>query len=154
MLRYRSWLINIFAQVVSFFAIPLLILTPSTPVIYQEEVPPVPKTLEEKIDDYAGKYGVSAYQMSRIIQCESGGKPIQSAIVTKNGGREDSWGIVQIHLPSHPTITKEQALDTDFALDFLASNLSQGRISMWHGYRPKTDTCAGQYTKEMWGVCV
>ena len=119
-----------------------VIFTPGAPITVEA---PVPLTLEEKIEVYADKYGVSAYQMGRIIQCESGGKSVQSAIVTKSGEKEDSWGIVQIHLPSHPNITKEQAMNTDFALDFLAQNLGGGRVSMWHGYNPKTDTCSWEY---------
>lgn len=78
--------------------------------------------------------------MSGIISCESGWNPnIQSNHrYTTNapagyvsGQREESYGLVQIHLPAHPHITKEQALDPEFALDFLARNLAVGRENMW-----------------------
>ena len=51
------------------------------------------------------------------------------------GQREQSFGLVQIHLPAHRTITKEQALDPEFAIDFLAKNLAQGRGTMWSCYK-------------------
>lgn len=47
------------------------------------------------------------------------------------GDRERSFGPVQIHEPAHPNTTREQAVDPDFALDFLAENVANGRSSMW-----------------------
>ena len=47
------------------------------------------------------------------------------------GQREQSFGLVQVHLPAHPTVSKEQAIDPEFAIDFLAKNLAQGRGAMW-----------------------
>lgn len=79
--------------------------------------------------------------MSAIIACESGWNPnIQSKHVytEKNvpkgyrvGDREQSFGLVQIHAPAHPNITKEQALDPEFAIEFLAKNLKAGKHRMW-----------------------
>jgi len=51
------------------------------------------------------------------------------------GTREQSYGLVQIHLPAHPSITKEQATDPEFAVDFLAKNIAAGRASMWSCYK-------------------
>jgi len=45
-------------------------------------------------------------------------------------GREQSFGLAQIHLPDWPSVTQEQARDVDFALDFMASNLSEGK-NIW-----------------------
>lgn len=94
----------------------------------------------------AEEYGVSYAAMAAIISCESGWNPnIQSNHVYTvtnappgytAGQREMSFGLSQIHLPVHPHITKAQALDPEFALDFLARNLAAGRASMW--------TCARQ----------
>lgn len=79
--------------------------------------------------------------MAEIISCESGWNPnIQSShhYTAKNvpkgykvGDREQSFGLVQIHAPAHPGITKEQALDPEFAIDFLARNIAAGKASMW-----------------------
>lgn len=84
--------------------------------------------------------------MESIISCESGwNHTIQSNHVYternvpkgyKIGDREQSFGLVQIHLPAHPSITKEQAKDPEFALEFLAKNIAAGKSSMW--------TCAKQ----------
>lgn len=81
--------------------------------------------------------GTKAYQMKRTLGCESGFYNIQSNIV-KNGIREDSWGIAQIHLPSHPNVTKEQALDPEFAIKFMSDNW--GKVA-WYGYIAKNDSC-------------
>lgn len=78
--------------------------------------------------------------MTAIIHCESqGSTTIQSnhrysTYVPKGyqvGDREQSFGLVQIHLPAHPNITKEQAINPEFAIEFLAKNLKAGRASMW-----------------------
>lgn len=73
--------------------------------------------------------------MIETINCENRDWDVklQSRIIQKNGLREDSWGLVQIYLPSHPTITKEQAQDPDFALDFMARHL--GRDVKWSCYK-------------------
>lgn len=92
-------------------------------------VPPKPLTLKEKSDKYAKQYNVNAELMSAVVKCESTFNP--DAI----GDYGNSFGLVQIHLPSHPTITKEQAYDPDFALDFLAKNLAKGKGNMWTCYR-------------------
>lgn len=87
------------------------------------------------------EYNVSPKLMKEIINCESGGNPnIQSQHIYPNnkygkaGTREQSFGLVQIHLPAHKDISKTQALDTEFAVDFLASNLAQGHGRMWSCY--------------------
>lgn len=47
------------------------------------------------------------------------------------GDREQSFGLVQIHLPAHTHVTKDQAINPIYAADFLARNLAVGRASMW-----------------------
>lgn len=82
--------------------------------------------------------------MAGIISCESGWSvAIQSNHrYTDNapkgysaGMREQSYGLVQIHLPAHPNISKEEATDPEFAVDFLAKNIAAGHASMWSCYR-------------------
>lgn len=80
-------------------------------------------------DYYAKKYVVSADTMRKVVWCESGWNT--KAV----GDHGKSHGLVQIHQPSNPQVTLEQAEDPDFALDFLAYNLSKGRGSMWTCYR-------------------
>jgi hypothetical protein len=88
---------------------------------------------------------VSAYKMTAIIGCESAGSTtVQShhRYTTTNapagykaGDREQSYGLVQIHVPVH-NVTIEQATDAEFAIDFMAKNMAAGRTSWW--------TCAEQ----------
>lgn len=79
--------------------------------------------------------------MNAIVNCESQyNVAIQSKHVYtptnvprgyKVGDREQSYGLVQIHLPAHTHVTKEQATNPIYAADFLARNLAVGRASMW-----------------------
>lgn len=83
--------------------------------------------------------------MSQIISCESGwNTTLQSyhrytaTNVPKGysiGDREMSFGLVQIHLPAHPTISYEQAIDPRFSADFLAKNIANGHAGMWSCYK-------------------
>ena len=96
----------------------------------------IPKeTVENIILEYAT--GTKAYEMKRTIECESGYKNIQSYIV-KDNKREDSWGLVQINLPNHREITKQQALNPNFAIKWMSDNW--GKVK-WYGWIKKTDTC-------------
>ena len=89
----------------------------------------------------ANEYGVSATNMLAVIDCESQFViAVQSRHVytAKNvpkgysvGSREQSFGLVQIHLPAHPTVTREQAIDPEFAVDFMAKNFANGKAGMW-----------------------
>lgn len=88
--------------------------------------------LVQKVYNYAEVYKVNPKTMIKIINCENRewDTKLQSRIKNNKGQREDSWGLSQIHLPSHP-VSKEQATDPDFALDFMAKNLSKGKGNMW-----------------------
>lgn len=77
----------------------------------------------------AFKYQVSYQVMAKIVRCESGWRTD-----AHNPNGEDSWGLVQINLRAHKDIAKEQATDPDFALDFLAKNLSKGHGKLWTCY--------------------
>lgn len=84
--------------------------------------------IDQEIEKKAAEYGTSAATLKRIVQCESGyDTDIQSNHILSYG-REKSFGLVQIHLPSHPTVTYEQAIDPAFAIDFLAKHYSQGTV--------------------------
>ncbi len=78
---------------------------------------------------YAEEYGVDRDVMEQVVSHESSYK------TTAVGDNGYSHGLAQIHLPSHPTITKEQAQDPHFALTFLAKNLKAGKGRMWTAYR-------------------
>lgn len=112
------------------------------PLIYKaeaEEIAPREVLIESKINwtqdrikqevkEQAKKYNVPYQEMWDTILCESGASTtIQSHYIRKDGTREKSFGLAQIHLPDHPNVTKEQAINPEFAIQFMAEN--------WHKVR-------------------
>lgn len=74
----------------------------------------------------------------KTLRCESAGwQNIQSLVPNPSGpsGREDSWGVAQINLPSHTEVTKAQALDPAFAVDWAAQQFKAGNAWWWTCYR-------------------
>lgn len=106
-------------------------------VIPKELITYTKDELKEKVYYYAKKYGVSSSVMISVINCENKewDTDLQSRIINKNGIREESYGLSQINLPSHPNISLEQAIDPDFSLDFMAKNLKAGKGNMWTCYK-------------------
>ncbi len=104
-----------------------VIITPN-PVIVKEE-PLSNKDLLWKIGKEKGMSQQTLIQIERVINCESSWN--QNAV----GDNGYSFGLTQIHLPSNPSITKEQALDPTFALNFITDKFIQGHQKMWSCYR-------------------
>jgi hypothetical protein len=82
--------------------------------------------------------GTKAYQMERTIYCESHYWNVQSYIIDKSGNREDSWGIAQINLYWNPSVSREQALDPEFAIKWMSDRWGK---TAWYGYINATDSC-------------
>lgn len=93
----------------------------------------------------ATEHSVPFYDAVETIYCESMWYSIQSGVV-KNGVRENSWGLAQIHLDSHSEITKEQALDAYFAIDFMVERWNDVK---WYGYDRNTSQCTNGLTIEL-----
>lgn len=72
---------------------------------------------------------VSPATVLKVIECESTWNP------RALGDGTQSRGLSQIHRPSHPNITDEEAYDPQFAIDFLVENIADGRGKMWTCYR-------------------
>ena len=83
-------------------------------------------TIDDIIAYNSSKYDVPARELIHIINCESGGKRSAHHLSPK----EDSWGVVQINLKAHPNITKQQATDPNFSVDYLAKNIKRHK-SWW-----------------------
>lgn len=113
-----------------------LFLLPATIVVAQEPatIDPVVKVAIQK---YADQYKVSSTEMYHVLKCESGFNSIQSRVPSIKGpnGREDSWGVAQIHLPAHPTVALEEAMDPEFAIEWTAQQFALGKQTMWTCYR-------------------
>ena len=112
---------------VIFSVVFLLLFTPSTASYTAPE--PQNRSINDLITEYASRYGVSEKVVHKVINCESRYNP--NAV--GDGGK--SYGLVQIHLPSHPNITKAQALDSEYAINFLAKNLAKGNGKIWTCWR-------------------
>jgi len=76
---------------------------------------------EKYIDTHAG---VNATAIKKVINCETGGtwNPAIQSNYYLHGVREESYGLSQINLPSHPNISKAQATNPKFALDYIIKN--------------------------------
>lgn len=124
----------------------LIISFPS--LVIAEDQLPKPTDVNGLIVYYAKQYNVSADTMIGVIKCESSFiVDVQSRATYKSGNkwgfpegtREKSFGLSQIHLPDHTEISYEQAIDPDFAIEFLAKQLSVGNGKMWTCYRTLHD---------------
>lgn len=95
-------------------------------------MPEAPVSIPDLIRLKAREYGLNEDHMLRLANCESGFVPRQSRIPANGpNGREDSWGVFQIHLPAHPSVSREEAMDVEFSLEWTALNLKEGRARMW-----------------------
>lgn len=105
----------------------------STPVelavVRQVKRPEPSATQIALINAKADQFNVSAEVMTKVIACESGFN--ERAL----GDYGYSRGLVQIHSKYHPDVTDEQAYDAEFAVEFLAQKLSEGKGSLWTCYR-------------------
>lgn len=114
---------------------------------YKKEIK-TPETREQQIRSlvkiYAKKYNVSESELMRTLRNENNifQFDLQSGLKYKKGNRwgfpegtrEKSYGVAQIHLPDHPDITYEQAIDPRFSIEYMASEFSKGRQKQWMGY--------------------
>lgn len=98
--------------------------------------PPTKQDLVQLVYEYADYHNVNPKVMIATINCENDTwDPLRQSDYYKNGKREQSYGLAQIHLPAHPEITKEDAQDPNFALNFMAEQMSKGKASAWSCYR-------------------
>ena len=69
------------------------------------------------------------------VNCESNSSTTVQSNYYWKGKREESFGLVQINLPSNSDVSYHQATDPDFSLDFLASHLASGQGYLWACFR-------------------
>lgn len=99
--------------------------------------------LINKVYVYSQIYNRNPDVLIDVISCENKSWDVdaQSKIKYKEGNRwgfdagvyEKSYGLVMIHLPDHPYITYEQAIDPDFAIDYLAKNIGKVKWTCYKG---------------------
>jgi hypothetical protein len=104
-----------------------------------------PDDFQMTVSRYSFVYGVSEATMFRILNCENPEHDtmLQSRQVytrdhpewgVKKGDRELSWGVSQIHLPTAPDVSLEEATNMDFSIKYLAREISLGHASRWSCY--------------------
>lgn len=120
------------------FLLPVFVSGATIVSIVPYSVPKEELSIIEKIENLSGLYNVDPHAIINTINCESEFVSGQSRIPNKTGpnGREDSWGIAQIHLPSHPDVSKEEALDPSFSIEWMIKKWAEGKAGRW--------TCARQ----------
>jgi len=94
------------------------------------------ESIDSKITRYSSLYGVKEALVREIIKKESSfnEKAIGDMdIICKNTGKPvRARGLVQITECHHPNINDAQAFDPDFAIEFLAKEISQGNCEkLW-----------------------
>lgn len=115
---------------------PSVLIVSGPPALILETKP----QMEQYLKKYAGEKKVPYQVVHDIITCESNwDADVQSHFVYK-GVREESHGLVQINLPSHQDVTKAQANNPKFAIEFLVDNYAKGNADMWSCYKPRIET--------------
>lgn len=87
-----------------------------------------------KITQYAQEYGVSESMMDYVVRHESRYDNCavgDTHLIDPDGNPHVSKGAVQINEYWNPKISESEALDIDFSLKFLASNLADGKCRLW-----------------------
>lgn len=119
---------------------------PQIPVVIEEVKPLSNKEIVvQLVDKYAKMYGADKGELLRTLANENPSyiPDAQSELKYKEGNRwgfpagtrEKSFGQCQIHLPDHPNITYEQAIDPDWCINWMAKKFAEGKQSMWMGYK-------------------
>lgn len=121
--------------------IELLLFVPQTSESYEAPLPP---TVKDMVEYYAGQYGVDTNLAFYIVEHESGydktvvgDMNIKCPVGPYKGKPVMARGIWQITRCYFPEITDEQAFDPDWSTQFAMEKLSQGK-----------ETC-----KMLWTTC-
>lgn len=106
----------------------------TTEYIAPVEAKTAPRTIDDLINEYSLKYGVSAPLMRQIVKAESSYNPQavgdKTYFCKRTRQVAPSYGLVQINVCFHD-VTIEQAFTPEFAIEFLARHLSQGKCYLW-----------------------
>jgi hypothetical protein len=94
-----------------------------------KQLPEDPKELVRVLGESKGLTTAEIRQIERVINCESR----WNTKAVGDGG--ESYGLVQIHIPAHPHITPEQAMDPEFAINFITDAWTTNDQWMWTCWR-------------------
>lgn len=77
----------------------------------------------------ASARAIDAEALLKTLECES------KLNADARGDEGRSYGIAQIYLPAHPEISRAQALDPQWAIDWTAARFAEGKQGMWTCWR-------------------
>lgn len=100
-------------------------------------------SIDQLITDAAKRHHLNREHLYKTLEKESSGFgdiTIQSHYITKDGTREQSFGICQINLPSWPDVSYEQAIDPVFCIEWTAQKWEEGHAELWSAYRELRDS--------------
>ena len=112
------------------------------PVVHAAEKSWTPELVKELARDTAQKYKLNTQKFLHTLNCENQFKAKGQSEHFYKGKREMSFGAAQINLPSHPTISREQAEDPDFAIHFMAEEWAKSNAGLW--------SCWNNYNRDGW----
>jgi hypothetical protein len=75
------------------------------------------------------RYGVNGDELVATLKCESG---FNAKAIGDHG---TSFGVAQIHISAHKEVSKEEALDPLFSINFAAKAFSEGHQNWWTCYK-------------------
>lgn len=124
------------------FILGLVLLSPQDPSILTVPVAPASEITADDLTaiatDAAQRHGLHVPNFIATFKCKIKKRPdgtldytAQSDHIRKDGIRENSWGMWQINLDAHPTITKEQAQDPLWSTEWAANEWAEGRAWQW-----------------------
>lgn len=92
-------------------------------------VAPPQDSIPALISHYAAEYGISHTELYKTLWCESRFNPK----AVGDGG--NSHGIAQIYLKFHPDVSKAEAQDPHFAIEWTARKFKEGNARLWTCWR-------------------
>lgn len=97
-------------------------------------------SIDDLIHQTVIKYGLNYQHFYGTLSCESEGfkdVSIQSQVPDPSSpdGYEQSYGISQINLPSHPDISYASATDPSFAINYAGELFASGQETQLHCYK-------------------
>lgn len=87
----------------------------------------VKQSIEQMIALKAIENDLSPKYLVKLAKCESSLNPTIQSKFQQSYGREQSFGLFQIHLKAHPHISVEQALDPVFNTTWAIEQIKKGK---------------------------
>lgn len=101
-------------------------ITFAPPIAYAASV-----SLPEMATRIALEHHISPTALKNLVKSESSWNPKAKGDFNAKKGTYCSYGLAQINICAHPKITKAQALDPEWALDWTAKQIANGNGWWW-----------------------